>query len=106
MKAAASIVLDALLAGQIVHLGDYKYKIEEDALYVVGIRRVGNEPEEEVLLGAGHMTVSDLLKAAKQLSEEELVLLAADTALTVMARDRCCLLKPVSGDPFAESGLR
>lgn len=87
MRHPASLVLDALLLGMKVELGRYNYKLVDDVLYIVGRRRIGNEPEEEVLLAAPHMTVSQLVEQAKTLTQGDLALIAGDIVLNRLARE-------------------
>ena len=77
----AVIVLEALLQGRRVVLADRLCVLEGNELRLVGERRDSQTGESGECLLPFPMHVSDFLKACEQLSDDEVFILAAETAL-------------------------
>lgn len=88
MRHPASIVLDALLHGLTVELDGYRYRLVDDVMCIIGRRKIADQPEEDVLMNASHVTLGYIVEQAKTLSQDELALIAADIVLTRMGRER------------------
>lgn len=104
------IVLDALLAGQRVHMGQYTYVLQDGELWIVGTRKVGTGPEEEILLSTwGTPSLAHFIKRCQELPEAEVLGIAADLALNKMHQEkyerRTTRHNPVFGAAYGSKGL-
>lgn len=74
----AVIVLDALLAGQAVELGDYKYRVIGNRVHIIG-EKVTATGSVDMPFPVTHVELGFFIRECAKVSEDDLFLIGSQT---------------------------